>query len=274
MRIATVNVNGIRATVRRGFTEWLTSRDPDLVALQEVRAPADQVPPEVLAGRHFAYHPGDRAGRNGVALLSRVPLTNIQHGFGHESDSEGRYLQADLDLRNWKLRVASLYLPKGGDGTDTPAERARYQAKLDFMEAFAAHLREATGQARAEGREYLVMGDVNIAHTNADLRNWKANQNTVGFRPEERAWVGSILHPERLVDVVRQLHPDTEGPYSWWSWRGKAFDNDSGWRIDYHFATPGLAQAARSGGTEKDASYAERLSDHAPVVVDYASGSK
>ena len=116
------------------------------------------------------------------------------------------------------------------------------------------------------------MGDLNIAHTRQDLRNWRSNQANVGFLPEERAWFDSILGPRTLVDVVRRLHPDAEGPYSWWSWMGNAFTNDTGWRIDYHLATPALARAARTGGTDRPLSYEARLSDHAPVVVDYAEG--
>ncbi|HEY3410538.1 MAG TPA: endonuclease/exonuclease/phosphatase family protein, partial [Propionicimonas sp.] len=120
MRVATVNVNGIRAATRRGFGDWLAGRDCDLVALQEVRSPADLVPPEALDGYHYCYHPGDRAGRNGVALLSRTPPVAIREGFGNAAfDAEGRYVEADLDLCGWKLTVGSLYLPKGGRADDT-----------------------------------------------------------------------------------------------------------------------------------------------------------
>lgn len=270
MRIATVNVNGIRAAVRRGFVDWLAERDCDLVALQEVRAPSDLVPLEAQSGYHFAYHPGNRAGRNGVALLSRVTPSAVREGFGHRSfDTEGRYLEADYDLRGWKLTVGSLYLPKGGRADDTPEELARYQRKLAFMRSFRPYLTRARRAAAARGREFLVMGDFNIAATRQDLRNWRGNQHSVGFLPEEREWLASIHSPRTLVDVVRRLHPDADGPYSWWSWMGNAFTNDTGWRIDYHFASSALAAAAVSGGTDRADSYDARLSDHAPVVVDY-----
>ncbi|MFT4110435.1 exodeoxyribonuclease III [Propionicimonas sp.] len=271
MRIATVNVNGIRAAVRRGFADWLVQRGPDLVALQEVRSPEDLVPLEASTGYHFAYHPGDRAGRNGVALLCRTPPDAVREGFGSAVfDAEGRYLEADYDLCGWRLTVGSLYLPKGGRADDTPEELARYQRKLRFMRAFRPYLTRARLKAKREGREFLVMGDVNIAHTRQDLRNWRSNQKNVGFLPEEREWLGSVLGPRTLVDVIRRLHPDADGPYSWWSWMGNAFTNDTGWRIDYHLATPALAGAALAGGTDRAASYEARLSDHAPVVVDYA----
>jgi exodeoxyribonuclease III len=270
MRIATVNVNGIRAAVRRGFVDWLVERDCDLIALQEVRSPSDLVPIEASTGYHFAYHPGNRAGRNGVALLSRTTPTAVREGFGHRSfDAEGRYLEADYDLCGWRVRVGSLYLPKGGRADDTPEELQRYQRKLAFMRSFRPYLTRARLAAKAEGREFLVMGDFNIAHTRADVRNWRGNQKSVGFLPEERDWLGTIQSPRTLVDVVRQLRPDQDGPYSWWSWMGNAFNNDTGWRIDYHFATPDLARAATTGGTDRAASYEARISDHAPVVVDY-----
>lgn len=272
MRIATVNVNGIRASVRRGFVDWLRERQPDLVALQEVRAPHADVPEAAHAGYHFAYHPGDRAGRNGVALLSRVEPQAIREGFGYRHDAEGRYLEADYDLSGWRLRVASLYLPKGGRNDDSEAERARYQHKLAFLRSFRPYLTRARLAAKEAGREFLVLGDFNIAHTRQDLRNWRGNQQSVGFLPEEREWLGSVQSPRTMVDVVRRLHPDADGPYSWWSWMGNAFTNDTGWRIDYHLATPALARAAVWAGTDRAESYPARISDHAPVVVDYADG--
>ena len=271
MRVATVNVNGIRASVRRGFADWLQARDCDLVALQEVRCPSALVPPAALAGYYFSYHPGDRAGRNGVALLSRTPPQAIREGFGVPAfDAEGRYVEADLDLNGWRLTVGSLYLPKGGRADDTPDELARYRRKLRFLRHFRPYLTRARRQARARGREFLVMGDFNIAHTRLDLRNWRSNQRHVGFLPEERDWFGSILGPRTLVDVVRRLHPDQPGPYSWWSWLENAFAKDVGWRIDYHLASPALARAARQGGTDRPLTAEDRMSDHSPVVVDYA----
>ncbi len=271
MRVATVNVNGIRAAVRRGFADWLAGRDCDLVALQEVRSPADLVPVEATSGYHFSLHPGDRAGRNGVALLCRTAPTAIRRGFGNPTfDTEGRYLEADYDLNGWRLTAGSLYLPKGGRADDGPAERARYRHKLRFLRSFRPYLTRARRHARAEGREFLLLGDLNIAHTRQDLRNWRNNQRNVGFLPEERAWFGSLLGPRTLVDVVRAAHPEAEGPYSWWSWLGNAFTNDTGWRIDYQLASPALARAASAAGTDRADRYEERLSDHAPVVVDYA----
>ena len=265
MRAATLNVNGVRAADRRGVGAWLAGCGCDVVALQEVRCPRELLP-DVFGGYHVAYHQGNLPGRNGVALLTRAEPSAIRTGFGHESDAEGRYVEADLP----GLTVASLYLPKGGVADADEAERARYYRKMSFMDAFALYLDKAATDAAHAGREFLVMGDFNIARTRLDLRNWRANQKSSGFLPEERVWFASVLRWGTLVDVVRALHPDQDGPYSWWTWRGQAFAKDVGWRIDYHLASPALAARARTGGTDRPASYEARLSDHAAVVVDYA----
>jgi len=264
MRIATFNVNGIRAATRRGFAQWLAGSGCDIVALQEVRCP-DEALPDVFGGYHLTYHAGDLPGRNGVALLTRDEPQIVRHGFGHRFDHEGRYVEVDLP----GLRVASLYLPKGGVTDANDSERAKYAHKMTFMKAFRPYLASARRSAAEQGREFLVMGDYNIAHENCDLHNWRTNQRSSGFLPEEREWFTTILGPRTLVDVVRRLHPDTPGPYSWWTWRGHAFDKDVGWRIDYHLATPGLASRALAASVDRADSYDARVSDHAPVVVDY-----
>jgi exodeoxyribonuclease-3 len=140
------------------------------------------------------------------------------------------------------------------------------------MRAVKPYLGEARRRAIADGREYLVMGDMNVAHTRLDLRNATANNRQIGFLPSERAWFGSLLGPRTLVDVVRQVRPGEQGPYSWWRWGPGPFDHDVGWRIDYQLATPGLARTALIAGTDRATTYGARMSDHAPVVVDYASG--
>lgn len=270
LRVATVNVNGIRAAHRRGFDAWLTARRPDIVALQEMRCTAKQVPPGALDGYHLTFHAGGVPGRNGVALLTSVPPTAVRFGFGHRTDPDGRYVEADLDLPGLALRVGSVYLPKGATWAGPDADPAKYRRKMSFMAAFRAHLTRARRAAVASGREFLVLGDFNMAHTEADLRNWRTSRRSEGFLPEERAWFGTLLGPRTLHDVVRHLNPGTDGPYSWWRWGVGPFEKDVGWRIDYQLATPGLARAAVEAGTDRPATAADRMSDHAPVVVDYA----
>ena len=270
LRIASCNVNGLRASLRRGFGTWLSDRNPDIVGLQEVRAPADLLP--VLDGYHLSYHPGTLPGRNGVALLTKDEPVAVRLGFGNQRfDPEGRYLEVDLAPTGTRprLTIGSLYLPKGARPDDGPTAAAKHRRKLAFMRSLRAYLGRARRSAQAVDSEFLVMGDFNIAHTALDLRNDRANQHNSGYLPDEREWFGSVLGPRRLVDVVRHLHPDEKGPYSWWTWRGRAFDQDTGWRIDYQLATPDLARSAVGGGTDRETSYEARMSDHSPVVVDY-----
>lgn len=295
MRVASFNVNGIRAAERRGFAAWLADRAPDVVGLQEVRCGIEHLPAGVFGPYHATVDVGTIPGRNGVALLTRQapaavrawgtttwvippagepivaqasptradPLARELRAFA----AEGRYVE--IDLADAPVTVASLYLPKGGTLTEDDASARRYERKMRFLAGFARHVGRERRAAAALGREFLVMGDFNIAHTPLDVKNWRANQKNEGFLPEERAWLDELIGPRTLVDVVRELHPGVDGPYSWWSWRGQAFDRDSGWRIDYQLASPRLARTALDGGTDRAPSYDSRISDHAPVVVDY-----
>nr|NLI50563.1 exodeoxyribonuclease III [Propionibacterium sp.] len=271
LRIASHNVNGIRSATRRGFGDWLAARDCDVVALQEVRCPAALVPAEATAGYHLTYHPGVLAGRNGVAFLTRTPPTAVRAGFGHRAtDDHGRYLEIDLDAPGHPpLTLGSLYLPKGATHAGPDADPAKYARKVAFMRAFRAYLVRARRHAVRTGRELAVLGDFNIAHTELDLTRWRTSGRMEGFLPHERAWFGSLLGPRTLVDVVRHVRPGEPGPNSWWSWLPGRFAADVGWRIDYQLATPGLARTAVAAGTDREADAALRLSDHAPVVVDY-----
>ncbi|WP_415952718.1 exodeoxyribonuclease III [Streptomyces sp. KLOTTS4A1] len=258
LTVTSVNVNGIRAAARKGFTEWLAQTDADVVCLQEVRAEAEQIPAEVRdpEGWHVHLTPSVAKGRAGVAVYSRRAPERVRTGFGsQEFDASGRYLEIDLP----GLTVASLYLPSGQVGTERQDEKYR------FMAEFRTYLTALRERAARDGREVLVCGDWNIAHQETDLKNWRSNKKNAGFLPEEREWLGTVY--EEYVDVVRALHPEAEGPYSWWTYRGRAFDNDTGWRIDLAVASPGLAEKAVKAYVERAASHDERWSDHAPVTV-------
>lgn len=270
VRIATVNVNGIRAATVRGFRTWLDAAGADIVAVQELRCPADLVPQEAVAGYHLAYDPGTLPGRNGVALLSRTPPVAVRTGLDGDAEfaHEGRWIEADYDLGRRRLTVASLYLTKGGVPRDE-AGRLRHERKMRFCAAVGSHIATALSMAAAQGRDLLVMGDFNIAHTGRDLSPRRSKTPVEGFLPSEREWFTAVL-ALGLVDVVRSLRPDEQGPYSWWSWRGQSWNTDAGWRIDYHLATAGLAATAVAAWTDKAPSYEARMSDHAPVLVDYA----
>jgi exodeoxyribonuclease-3 len=262
LTVSTVNVNGLRAAAKKGFVEWLAATGADVVGCQEVRADPGQLPPEVATpeGWHSAHAHSVVKGRNGVSLYSRVEPEMIRIGFGEaEFEESGRYVEMHLP----GLVVASLYLPSGDVGTPRQEEKER------FMAAFLPYLIELRGKAEATGREVVVVGDWNIAHAEIDLKNWKTNQKNSGFLPEERAWLGRVFSEAGYADVQRKLDPEGPGPYTWWSYRGKAFDNDAGWRIDHVITTPGIAEKVRSVVVERAASYDQRWSDHAPVTATF-----
>ncbi|MEU3502596.1 exodeoxyribonuclease III [Streptomyces hundungensis] len=264
LTVTSVNVNGLRAAAKKGFVEWLGGTGADVICLQEVRAEPHQLPAEAGAPEGwFAVHaPAAAKGRAGVSLLTRREPDRVRIGFGSEEfDGSGRYVEADLP----GVTVASLYLPSGEVGTE------RQDEKIRFMAEFLEYLKGLRERAAADGREVVVCGDWNIAHQEADLKNWKGNKKNSGFLPEEREWMTRVFDAADggYVDVMRALHPGVEGPYSWWSYRGRAFDNDTGWRIDYQVTTPRLAERAVKGFVERAATHGERWSDHAPVTVVY-----
>ena len=263
MRVATVNVNGIRAAFRRGMGPWLASSAPDVLLVQEVRADdeilADHLPPGEW---HLAHEAAVAKGRAGVAIASRLPMRAIRIGIGTGGATDsGRWAEADLDLPDGRvLTVVSAYVHSGEAGT----------VKQDDKYAFLGAVTKRLAELAADGGLAVVAGDLNIAHREADLKNWKGNLKNAGFLPEERAYLDRWFGELGWHDVGRELAGDVVGPYTWWSWRGKAFDQDTGWRIDYQLATPALAATATAGTIDRAPSYAERFSDHAPFVVDYA----
>jgi exodeoxyribonuclease III len=189
-----------------------------------------------------------------VGLYSRRQPSDVSAGFGdNEFDAEGRWLEARYDTPKRKLSIVSCYFPSGSSGEE------RQAAKFRFLERLYPHL-----MALKAEREFILVGDVNIAHQEIDLRNWKSNQKNSGFLPEERAWMTQLLTQGGLIDVFRTLNPKPE-QYTWWSNRGQAWAKNVGWRLDYHLATPGIAAKARREHIYLD----QRFSDHAPVIIDY-----
>lgn len=281
--VASFNVNGIRAARRRGFDDWLARRQPDVVGIQELRCGTDHV--GQFPGYVAAVDVGSVPGRNGVAVLTRREPAAVRtwaatppraRGLG-EFAAEGRYIEVDLADR--PVTVANLYLPKGGlpaelqrpgSMREKPDGGAKHARKMRFLTGFARELQRSRLTALRAGREFLLIGDLNVAYLEHDVTNWRAARKMEGFLPEEREWFGSVVGPRRLVDVVRRLHGDRPGPLTWWSWAGESFTKDVGWRIDHQLATPGLARRAVSVTVDKESSPDRRLSDHAPLVVTYA----
>jgi exodeoxyribonuclease III len=254
VRILTLNLNGIRSAAKKGAFEWLLSQDADVICVQELKAQAADLGPELrcLPGYHSAFHYAEKKGYSGVGIYARSQPDAIIEGLGvAEIDSEGRYLEA----RFGNLSVVSLYLPSGSSGPE------RQAVKFAFLAHFMPHL----DALLASGREVVVCGDWNIAHTERDLKNWRGNQKNSGFLPEERAWMSALLE-QGWVDSHRRVCPDAEGEaYTWWSNRGQAWANNVGWRIDYQIATPGIAAGAHNARVYKE----QRFSDHAPLMIDY-----
>ncbi|RLP79867.1 exodeoxyribonuclease III [Mycetocola lacteus] len=276
LRVISVNVNGIRAAYRKGMGEWLENSGADIVALQEVRAGDADVHKLVGEGWHILHDEAAAKGRAGVALLSRIAPTASRAGLGgEETDSTGRWLEGDYDWHGTPVTVVSTYVHSGE--VDTPRQVSKYA----FLEAMLVRLAELSAQTS----HAVVVGDLNVGHRELDIKNWKGNQKNAGFLPQERSYfdrffgaagtevtgVDGVTGPGiGLVDVGRAFAGEVPGPYTWWSYRGQAFDNDAGWRIDYHMATPALAATVTSYAVERAAAYDERWSDHAPVTVVYA----
>jgi exodeoxyribonuclease-3 len=255
LTVCTLNLNGIRAAEKRGFSAWLTRRRPDVLCLQEVRALPEQVPPQLHApaGYELRWNAAEKKGYAGVALFTRRPPRGWSLGSGLAwGDAEGRVLRADFE----GFSAISLYVPSGSSGEE------RQQKKFEYLD----HLLPWSRKLLRERRPMVLCGDVNIAHTELDIHAPKRNEKNSGFLPEERAWLTALLK-QGWVDVLRALHPGVPGLYSWWSARGRAREKDLGWRLDYVLASPAMAELAEEAWIEREAG----LSDHAPVWVRFRS---
>ncbi len=255
-RLASLNLNGIRSAARKGFVEWVENEAFDCMGVQELKAQTEDVTGcfDAIAGMHAHFHYAEKKGYSGVGLYSRKEPSEVVIGWNNaEFDPEGRWVECRFDTPRRKLSLISCYFPSGSSGEE------RQAAKFRFLAAMTPYLM----QLKAE-REFILVGDINIAHHEIDLKNWKGNRKNSGFLPEERAWMTALLTEGGLVDVFRTLNQQPD-QYTWWSARGQAWAKNVGWRIDYHLATPGIAALAR-----RESIYlAQRFSDHAPLTIDY-----
>jgi len=257
-KLTSLNLNGIRSASTKGVEAWIAHTMPDCICVQEVKAQAADVAGkfEVLAGLKGHFQFAEKKGYSGVGIYTRHEPSDVVIGFdGGEFDAEGRYVELRFDTPQHKRSVISSYFPSGSSGPE------RQEAKYRFLAVMSPHL-----MALKQERDFVVCSDVNIAHQQADLKNWKSNQKNSGFLPEERAWMTQLTTEGGLVDVYRRLQPDTtDACYTWWSNRGQAYAKNVGWRLDYHLATPGVAEKARTESSYK----VQKFSDHAPITIAY-----
>ena len=286
-KITSLNLNGIRSAAAKGLQEWVAQSMPDCICVQELKAQSADLSGrlEALAGRKGYFHFAEKKGYSGVGIYTRHEPSEVIVGYGSaEFDLEGRYVELRFDSpgrsHSPKLSIISCYFPSGSSGEERQAAKFRFLAEL---QPHLAAVRRCDGTPR----EFVLCGDINIAHQEIDLKNFKGNQKNSGFLPAERAWMTALLTPTRpaswdslplegmitnwepgggMVDVYRRLHPDTTGDaYTWWSNRGQAYAKNVGWRLDYHLATPDFGATARSATIHK----AQRFSDHAPLTIAY-----
>ena len=275
LRIASVNTNGVRAAYRKGMGAWLDARAVDILAVQEVRASTADL--ENLLGPEWniLHDAATAKGRAGVALASRSQASIHRVTLGADDfDSAGRWLEADYEVGGTLVTVVSTYVHSGVVGT------AKQDEKWKFLDAMSVRLPQLVEHNPLS----LIVGDLNVGHRELDIKNWKGNRKNAGFLPEERAYFDRFFGPEGetvtgvdgstgtglgWVDVGRRYAGEVEGPYTWWSQRGQAFDTNTGWRLDYHVATPALASTVTDYAVDRASAWDTRWSDHAPVVVDY-----
>lgn len=282
-KLTSLNLNGIRSAASKGLQDWVAQSMPDCICVQELKAQAADMSGrfEEIAGLKGHFHFAEKKGYSGVGVYTRHEPSDVIVGYGStEFDAEGRYVELRFDRpgrkQSPKLSIISCYFPSGSSGEE------RQAAKFRFLAEFYPRL-----LGLKETRDFVLCGDINIAHQEIDLKNYKGNKKNSGFLPEERAWMTELLRDAELVneaaeeltertspsikgggmvDVYRKLKPTTtDEAYTWWSNRGQAYAKNVGWRLDYHLATPAFAALARSEHIYKE----QRFSDHAPMSVDY-----
>lgn len=252
IKIISYNVNGIRAAIQKGFTQWLAEQQADVICIQELKADFEQVDTKEIEqlGYTVHWHSAQKKGYSGVAIFSKLKPQHIEIGCGIEKyDFEGRVIRLDFD----NFSVMSVYMPSGSSGDE------RQAFKMEWLSDFHAYI-----QALLQEIPHLIIsGDYNICHRAIDIHNPKGNANSSGFLPEEREWMESFVQ-SGFVDTFRHINPDQAHAYSWWSYRAGARGKNLGWRIDYHMASEALKPRVANAYILPDAMH----SDHCPIVLE------
>lgn len=251
-RLISWNVNGARAVFKKGFSEWLDDAAPDILCLQETRAEPEQLEPAMAAplGYHTVWNPSRaKKGYSGTSIFSRKPPKSVELGLGAEEfDVEGRTIVAEFD----DFVLINAYFPNGR------RDHSRVPYKLAYCDLFL----EICEKYRAAGRAVVFCGDLNTSHREIDLARPASNKNTTGFLPDERAWIDRVVEAG-YIDSYRQLYPNREGAYTWWSMPMRARERNVGWRLDYFFVSPDLATQVSEANILSDV----MGSDHCPVEL-------
>ena len=253
MRVINLNLNGIRSAAKKGFFDWVLTQNADFICLQETRAPLKNDTTEIFhpLGYLLYCHDAEKKGYSGVAIYSKHKPQKVITGLGWQSaDQEGRYVELQFENFN----IASLYMPSGTSGEE------RQAIKYDFMQRYFAVLQKIKKSAKS----FIITGDINIAHKQIDIKNWRTNQKHSGFLPEERAWLDKVIDELGFIDAFRVLNQEPD-QYTWWSNFSHARDRNVGWRIDYQIVTPHLKNKIQAVSIYNE----KRFSDHAPLIIDY-----
>ena len=253
MKVLTLNVCGIRASQKKGLFEWLKKIKPDLICFQEVRALEEQISSDDfnISGYKRYMSVAEKKGYSGVCIYTKEIPKNINESFGSKLfTNEGRFIELELN----KLNIISIYFPSGSSG------ETRQELKYQFMSKFESYLKKM----KKRNKPVLICGDWNIAHKEIDIKNWKGNKKNSGFLPEERSWIDKIINHYGCIDTFRFIN-DKPDNYTWWSNRGRAWDNNVGWRIDYQMLSSPKDIKILSADIYKK----ERFSDHSPLIIDY-----
>lgn len=251
MHILSWNINGIRAIDRKKALDWFFQEQPDILCLQEIKAVEEQIPKKLcdIDGYHTYFNPAVRKGYSGVGLYTKVPPLSVENGLGIEKfDIEGRVQVADFG----DFVLYNIYYPNGKMSPE------RLQYKMDFYDAFHRH----ANSLKNDGRKLVICGDVNTAHKEIDLARPKENEKTSGFLPEERAWIDAFLS-DGYIDTFRMFNDEPE-QYTWWDYKTKARERNTGWRIDYFFISDTLKGNVDRAYIRSDI----EGSDHCPIGIE------